>query len=478
MFKEEILNRTLEYLGETFPPKLLYSIIGEKIKVENKIQRDDAFGRKILRIAKPSHFKSTVYFELFNVISEFYNKHQQIPFYDEIELIIKTSAKYNDTTKKTLLVNLKTIYELKNDVSYSIELVEQAALNFIKTQNLLIVAKKLEELAHSGQYANYDNIVEELIVTISDSDVEENHYITSAGNYDDLSEPRIPIPLGWGEGFNKSLNGGLARGELLIGIAGSGVGKTTLATINGDYNYMLGLNVVQVFFEDTKQQLRQKQRARWTGLPINQITKNQREDSLQYIKKTSDEKISKANEKGGTWILKKFKSTGTTVNDLRKYLNKLKTQYKITPHVVIIDYLECFDVTTSYSDDWKKEKEITRHLESIASEDEFNVAMIAFTQGTRGAVNNEIVDVTEMGGDFAKYKIGHVVVSFAKTREMKRQKLANAAILKSRVGADGIVFKNFLFDNSTMKINITPQSAEDIVEGEVTDNSRNFATKK
>lgn len=480
MLKEDISNRTLEFLGESFPLKLFYSIIGEKVKVENKVYRDDKFGHQFLKVAKLHHFaQNGLYYELMRLISDFYGKYQQVPFYDEIELLIKTS-KNNDTTKKSLLVLLKSVYELKDDVSYSKQLVNETALNFIRFQNLLFFSKEVQNIAYSGHYDQYNDLIDKLTITINNGDVEENHYITSPGNYDDLVNPRTPIPIGWGDGFDKALNGGLARGELMILILGSGVGKTTLATIAPDHIVNLGLNVVQIFFEDTTTQIRQKQRAKWTGLPINQINKkDQRPETVDFIKKVSDEKISKANEKGGHWILKKFKSTGTTVNDLRRYLAKLRDQYKIQPHFVIIDYLECFDVEVDrFDDDWKKEKTITRHLESIASEDEFNVAMIAFTQGNRGAMNNEMVDVTEMGGDFAKYKIGHVVASMAKTHEMKRRKTANAAILKSRVGADGIVFKDFLFDNSTMKINITSQSVEGTNEGEVTTGSKNFARKK
>ena len=60
-----------------------------------------------------------------------------------------------------------------------------------------------------------------------------------------------------------------------------------------------------------------------------------------------------------------------------------------------------------------------------------------------------------MGGSIKKAQIGHVIISIAKSREQKESGRANVAIIKSRFGIDGVTFMDVLFDNKTLKIDIS-----------------------
>jgi hypothetical protein len=57
-----------------------------------------------------------------------------------------------------------------------------------------------------------------------------------------------------------------------------------------------------------------------------------------------------------------------------------------------------------------------------------------------------------MGGNLKKAQIAHFIMSIGKTLEQKDQKIATISILKNRMGDDGMIFKDCLFDNSTIKI--------------------------
>ena len=57
-----------------------------------------------------------------------------------------------------------------------------------------------------------------------------------------------------------------------------------------------------------------------------------------------------------------------------------------------------------------------------------------------------------MGGSIKKAQVGHVIISVAKTLQQKEMGLATIAIVKSRLGKDGIIFENCKFDNSTLEI--------------------------
>ena len=58
-----------------------------------------------------------------------------------------------------------------------------------------------------------------------------------------------------------------------------------------------------------------------------------------------------------------------------------------------------------------------------------------------------------MGGSIKKAQVGHVIISVAKTLQQKELGLATIAVVKSRLGRDGVIFENCKFDNGTLEIN-------------------------
>jgi hypothetical protein len=64
----------------------------------------------------------------------------------------------------------------------------------------------------------------------------------------------------------------------------------------------------------------------------------------------------------------------------------------------------------------------------------------------------DIVETNQIGGSIKKAQIGHFILSIAKPLDQRKDGTATIAILKSRFGKDGMIFKDILFDNKRMKI--------------------------
>ena len=90
--------------------------------------------------------------------------------------------------------------------------------------------------------------------------------------------------------------------------------------------------------------------------------------------------------------------------------------------------------------------------------DEFNIAICTATQGNRDSIVTEVVTTNQMGGSIKKAQIGHVVISIGKTLEQKENDLATVTLLKSRIGKDGIVFQNCLFNNELLQVDTDTQN--------------------
>ena len=453
MIKKELQpkpQQLLSFLGPDYEAKLLHQIIGFNLKKGDTYNREYKYGEEILPIINSDHFDSNEAAIIVKEIKEYYEYYHNIPYYDTLTGLIKST--YPSNLANQCLKYLTNISKL-NPTDHS--WVRDSAKKFVKMQNLVQVANDIEKIALTGKYEEYDSCVDLVLEAIQTNDVEENHYIVEPKKYDDLdAKKRMPVSIGWGDALDECLNGGIAKGELMLVVAGSGVGKTTLATISASHLFSQGYTVLQLFFEDTVTQIRQKQRSRWSGLDISQIVKG---NNIKLVKTRSDKKIIKSLENGGIWILKKLKRANTKTTDLTRYLRKLEAQ-GLLPDFILVDYLECFEPKKSYKDDWAGEKEIMIDLEDMGGEEEFNMGIIAFTQGGRGAINTDFVDAEKMGGNIKKYQIGHIVFSLARTMAQKQKNKGNGAILKSRVGGDGIVFKDFHLDNGKMVIDITNES--------------------
>lgn len=442
-----------EFFGPRYELQLLHEIIGDRQirgQDKNTIHRNFFFGESIIDVLSPTIFQSEDIAELVTIIKDFYGEYEAIPYYDAI--LRKYQQKYI-SDKKTLKEKkafLKSVLKSK-DVDFLD--VRKSAIKYVQTLNLYLASKKIQKIAESGDITRFDESVDIIENVLKISDVEEDDIEVEEGDYTDLRDgKRTPIPTKL-RGLDYVFNGGISKGELVLAIAGLKVGKTTLSTVLANNAFMEGYNVLQVFFEDTPEQIRIKQRGLWSKIGLSDISKSENE---RYIKESSDKKIKRAKEAGGRWILKKFSSVDTKVKDIERYIKK-KIIQGFVPDIVLIDYTDCIKAKGTYQKQWEGEPEVLREIEEMCSKKNLNFACWAFTQGNRGSINAEEVDVNEMGGNLKKAQIGHVIISISKTKEQRQENLANVKIIGSRIGEDGHLFRNCEFNNGKMKIEINPE---------------------
>ena len=65
---------------------------------------------------------------------------------------------------------------------------------------------------------------------------------------------------------------GLAKGELGVILAPTGVGKTTILTRFANTAFNMGYNVLQIFFEDNPKIIQRKHFTCWTGIEPQKLS--------------------------------------------------------------------------------------------------------------------------------------------------------------------------------------------------------------
>ena len=242
-------------------------------------------------------------------------------------------------------------------------------------------------------------------------------------------------------GIDKLLKGGLAKGEIGVILAPTGVGKTTILTKIANTAFNMGYNVLQIFFEDNPKIVQRKHFTIWTGIPPDELANHKEEviGKITEIQETMKNKL----------VLKKLASDTMTMNQIKNQVRKLIADgTKID--MVMLDYIDCVLPESSSKDEWKAEGSVMRGFEAMCHE--LNLVGWTATQGNRSSISSEVVTTDQMGGSIKKAQVGHVIITVAKTLQQKEMNLATIAITKSRLGKDGVVFENCKFNNELLEI--------------------------
>jgi replicative DNA helicase len=419
-------DKNFDYLGGTFQQQLI-----------NQIIIDKNFSHSILDVLEANYFENKYYKIIIQMIKEYYKKFDCAPTYDTLHQIIKSEI----TQELMLKITLDTINEIKNVSEEGSLFVQEKALKFCKQQELQKVMGKAQKIIDGGEFENYDTL-EEMVREALQVGVIEKDTGDVFENLDQVLQEdyRHPIPMGI-PGIDNLLKGGLAKGEIGVILAPTGVGKTSLTTKIANHAFNMGFNVLQIFFEDNPKIIQRKHFTLWTGIAPD-LLGDHKEEVMKKVTEVQDKMKNRL-------ILKKLPSDTLTMGQIKNQLRKMIAD-GIKLDVIILDYIDCVTPEKMMDDEWKSEGSVMRAFEAMCHE--LNIAGWTATQGNRSSISSEVVTTDQMGGSIKKAQVGHVIISVAKTLQQKELKLATIAITKSRIGKDGVIFENCKFDNELLVI--------------------------
>jgi replicative DNA helicase len=419
-------NKNFDYLGSTFQIQLLNQIIVDK-----------DFSRSIIDVIENTYFENKYFKIIIQMVKEYYTKYEHTPTFDTLEQITKSELQQELASK----IVLDTLTKIKEAPTEGQEFVQEKALKFCKQQELQKAITKAQKVIDGGEFENYDTLetlVREALQVGEREDGTEDVF----NNLDEVlnEDYRHPIPMGI-PGIDRLLKGGLARGEIGVVLAPTGVGKSTLLTKISNHAFNLGYNVLQIFFEDNPKIIQRKHITLWTKVHPDELTAKKDEVMLK-VKEIKDSMENKL-------ILKKLPSDTVTMLQIKGQIRKMIAD-GIKIDMVLLDYIDCVVPNKNLGDEWKSEGSVMRAFESMCHE--LNLVGWTATQGNRSSISSEVVTTDQMGGSIKKAQVGHVIISVAKSLQQKEMKLATIAITKSRIGDDGVVFENCKFDNGMLDI--------------------------
>ena len=419
-------GKNFEYLGSVFQLQLL-----------NQIIIDKEFGRSIIDVIESDYFENKYFKIIIQMIKEYYVKFEHTPSFETLEQITKVELQQELASK----IVLDTLTKIKEAPSSGLGFVQEKGMKFCKQQELQKAMVKVQKIIDGGEFENYDK-AEELIREAIQVGTKGDGLLDAFSNLDDVlnEDYRHPIPMGI-SGIDRLLKGGLAKGEIGVILAPTGVGKTTLMTKITNHAFNLGYNVLQLFFEDNPKIIQRKHITLWTKIHPDELTLRKEE----VMTKVNEIKEAMPNH----LILKKLPSDTMTMLQIKNQIRKMVAD-GIKIDMVTLDYIDCVVPDKNLGDEWKSEGSVMRTFEAMCHE--MDLVGWTATQGNRSSISSEVVTTDQMGGSIKKAQVGHVIITVAKSLQQKEMKLATIAITKSRIGDDGVVFENCKFDNGMLEI--------------------------
>jgi replicative DNA helicase len=419
-------EKNFGYLGNSFQIQLLNNII---------LYKD--FANSIVDVLDPKYFDNQYFRLIMQMIKEYYSKYEHVPNFETLEQLTKSEI----TSPMAQKMVLDMVVQVKDAPFEGHQFVQEKSLKFCKQQELQKVMTKAQKIIDKGEFESYDHL-EEMVreaLQVGETDPGTNDVFS---NLDDvlMDDFRHPIPVGI-PGIDNSLKGGLAKGEIGVILAPTGVGKSTMLTKFANHAFNLGYNVLQIFFEDNPKIIQRKHFTLWTGISPDSLSLH-KEEVMDKVKQIQ-------NGMKNTLTLKKLPSDTLTLNQIKNQVRKLIAE-GTKVDLVLVDYIDCIMPDKNLGDEWKSEGSVMRGFEAMCHE--LNLAGWTATQGNRSSISSDVVTTDQMGGSIKKAQVGHVIISVAKSLQQKEMNLATIAITKSRIGKDGIVFENCKFDNELLVI--------------------------
>ena len=353
---------------------------------------------------------------ILQVIREFWTEYNEVPSFSQLYQQIKVDNQRIDAEGN---ITYTPVFKMIED-----------SLNSIKDnqpKNYKFIEKLFKERLITGIENTLQHNLKDKIL--------RNRLLRRLAYYEtnDVGIPEFQImkPNDYNEDDNRDIiptgiqlideSGGIARGEIGMFIAPTGIGKTTLLTYVASHIARQKLNVVHIVFEGR----------------------------VNHYLKLHKKLINNTNEYINNHIdVIKMEDGTTTINDVMNTIQMLNKTKQID--AIVIDYIDCIRANEKQKEFWLGESEVVNELEKYSVKN--NLVIWTAVQTNRSGLNGEEGEMAQIAGSKKKLDKASMAVFLSRNSLQIDANVATMKIDKNRNGSKNKAV-NFEYDPSNMIIN-------------------------
>lgn len=324
------------------------------------------------------------------------------------------------------------IYEIKssNDVSPKDLII--SLQQYIKESMYVEAFEQSAELYNRGEYSKALSAFKSGASQIENLSLHDKVFTKLFSEFNDRFEERknpenqndkIPFYI---DKLDEDTLGGPERGETVLALAESGIGKSQFLIHYAVRTAVSGKNVLFFQIEGTKKQVMTRMDAAWSGLPYHEIkTANISSDEKAKRKKIN---LALNNMKGEIFIEAFEKFGGISTMGIRQSIKEAKKLYGDIA-LVCVDYLELCDLEdkVNYGPSMERfrQQKIAQHFKEIAMEENVVFATVTQASNLQSDLKNDssfVMTREYLSEDKGKIRAFDYFYTFNQTYDEKRNK--------------------------------------------------------
>lgn len=398
----------------------------QKLIIENMLSSANIFSR-CSGIIRPEFFEPS-YRSAVLFIQEYFDKYHALPDFDLVNSKFDADYKLQQITTDKYKYTCDAIElfckqaALSRAVLDSIEYIDRG--EFGKMSELIAEAQLISLQKDMGVEVFHDP--EASLLSFVDTEIYYPTMIRVLDNY---------------------LDGGLARKQLTLFSANSGVGKSNIMANIGANYARSGLNVVYISLELPEAMIYRRLASMLSGFPM----KTWKENIPQIAGKLIEQRSAGA----GTFRVKRL-PTGSTANDIRSYLKQYELEFKCKPDVLIVDYVDIMSPNGGGKNLGISEQDKLKSEQLYEIVNEYDVIGLTASQQNREAIRMSTPDQAVIAGGLTKVNTVDNYISLFADAVMKAKGELFLHFLKTR-SSDG-VGKSAMLAFNTSNLQITDPS--------------------
>ena len=427
--------------GKSFQEKIFQAFI-----------TDTNWAAQMIEVMTPTFFESKYLEYLTSKYFSYYEKYKAFPTLPLLITIVRDDLREgNDIILRDQIVEF--LHRIKVNPSVcDLGFVKDKSLDFCKKQALKCALEESVELIATERYDAVVSLMKNAIAKGEPSTIGHNFFEDYESRFTKIH--RVTCPTGLDQVDQKNvLNGGLARGEIGVITAPTGVGKSHFLVHVGAQALLVGKNVIHYTFELSERSVGIRYDSHLCDIPSNDVI--DRKDDIIARYKDADL---------GRLIIKEYPTGSATVMTIRNHIEKLLLK-SFVPSLIIIDYADIMRSSRKFDSLRHELKLIYEELRNLAMD--MNIPIWTASQANREAADKPVVGLENMAEAYGKAMVADVVLSLSRKPLEKASGEGRLFIAKNRAGRDGILFP-IILDCSISKLKIVENGSElslnDVVE--------------